>query len=756
MQELLVDPPAVESRHAPERVARRRADLVGLAVVAVIVAFAAQLPVLKTHLFYYYDDTSSVIIPGWRLIGEQLLQGRLPMLDVDAWLGGNFAGEAQFGLFNPLTMANAVLVALLPDLAVAAILIKTEFLVLLATGVYLLAREYGAGRSAAAVAAVALPFSGYTLFWDAHAWVTNLIAFGLTVHTWWTLRRYARGRLHPVVPLVVAVLTTTAGSPYAVLGVMVVVTAVLVERLANRQRREAIGVAVIGLVAGLAAAVVFLPLLGVQSIGTRQAGGVFNTGQLVPALGQLLNLSAPTYVPRIYTFNPASTDASTPIAYLAWFVAPLLPWFAWSALKGFRRWAGILVVGVAYFALTLAPSHLWMFRWPARLIEYLFLAVILVVALLLTAGLRTDNARRRGAVTAGLIFLSTYLVWADRPDQTRRAVEAALVVGVLVLAVLLAARHRTRLVTPTLIAGTLAVLVLQLNWFPRNRDITAWQFPHNVAQLRADFADRSDGNTFIVANSVKMSNADKQPDKAWREVLFGNVSHVAGMASLNGYTGMGNRQFVEALCMEYEGSVCDKAYQRVFAVDPATGVPLADLLRLRTVTLFNAQIPGTLKPTPELLRDQPYAFDLKLAPPGWETADRGTYATVIRRTGALPHPEGRVSWTSPGLTVTADRAEPEAEEIRYTGGGRVIVAALAWPGWHASVDGRNLPVDRGPAGLIQVDLPSRATEGTLKLWFVPAGLRTGVELLAVGVLIGAAYCTYHTVYARRRRAMSAG
>jgi hypothetical protein len=122
----------------------------------------------------------------------------------------------------------------------------------------------------------------------------------------------------------------------------------------------------------------------------------------------------------------------------------------------------------------------------------------------------------------------------------------------------------------------------------------------------------------------------------------------------------------------------------------------------------------------------------------------------------LPHPEGRVSWTSPGLTVTADRAEPEAEEIRYTGGGRVIVAALAWPGWHASVDGRNLPVDRGPAGLIQVDLPSRATEGTLKLWFVPAGLRTGVELLAVGVLIGAAYCTYHTVYARRRRAMSAG
>ncbi|MDG6100853.1 hypothetical protein PQF33_01900 [Dactylosporangium aurantiacum] len=743
MQELLVDQPVAESRPAPERAARRRADLLGLGVVA----FAAQLPVLKTHLFYYYDDTSSVIIPGWRLIGEQLLQGRLPLLDVDTWLGGNFAGEAQFGLFNPLTMANAVLVALLPDLAVAAILIKTEFLVLLAAGVYLLAREYGAGRNAAAVAAIALPFSGYTLFWDAQAWITNLIAFTLTTHTWWTLRRYARGRLHPVVPLVVAGLTTTSGSPYSVLGVVVVVAAVIIERLVNRQLRAAVGVAVIGLAAGLMAAVVFLPLLGMQPVGTRQAGGVFNTGQLVPSLGHLLNLSAPTYVPRLYTFGPATT----PITYLAWFVVPLLPWFAWSALRDGRARAGIFAVGLAYLALTLAPSNLWMFRWPARLIEYLFLAVILAVALLLSAGLRTDHAVRRGLGSAGLILLSTYLVWADRPDQARRAAEAALVVGVLVLAVVLAARHRARLVTPALVAGTLMMLVLQLNWFPRNRDITPWQFPHDVAQLRADFADRSDGNTLIVANSFsKIPNADKQPDRAWREVLFGNVSHVAGMDALNAYTGMGNRQFGAALCMEYEGSVCDEAYQRVFATDPATGVPLADLLRLRTVTLLNAQVPGTLKPTPELLRDQPYAFDLRQAPPGWQTADRGTYATVIRRTAELPHPDGRVSWTAPGLTVTADQAGPSTEEIRYRGGGRVIVAALAWPGWHASVDGHYLPVDRGPAGLIQVDLPERA-EGTLKLWFVPAGLRTGVELLAVGVLIGAGYCTYHTVRVRRRR-----
>jgi hypothetical protein len=34
---------------------------------------------------------------------------------------------------------------------------------------------------------------------------------------------------------------------------------------------------------------------------------------------------------------------------------------------------------------------------------------------------------------------------------------------------------------------------------------------------------------------------------------------------------------------------------------------------------------------------------------------------------------------------------------------------------------------------------------------MPAGLRLGVQILAVGALIGASYCTLHTTQTRRRR-----
>jgi hypothetical protein len=721
-------------RSVAGRVRRRRGDLAILAVVMAIVAVAAQLPVIRTHIFYYWDDSAAVFMPSWRLIGEQLLQGVPPFLNVDVWMGGNFAGEAQLGVFNPVMMANAVMTALLPDLALAAVIVKTEFLVFLAAGIYLLAREYGARPAAAAVVAVALPFSGYTLFWDAASWAASLIAFSFLPHVWWTMRRFARGRLHPVVPLAAGALTMTVGSPYGALGVIVVLFVVAVERLVQGDRRSILRLAIVGLAAGLTGAVTFLPLLGMQAVSWRAQGAVYNGTQLVPGLGQLLNLSAPSYVPPIATFRPQTT----PMAYLSWFVVPLLPWFAWSTLARIRARVGILVFGGVYLLLALGPSNLWLFRWPARLIEYVYLAVSLLVALLLTAGLRTDRSLRRGLVSAGLIAVETYLTWANRPDTGRRAVEAAAVVAIGVALVLLANRYRSRLVAPTLIAGTIGVLAMQLHWFPANLDVTPWRFPHNVAKLRADFADRTDGNTLTVADPYLLPPGSAQPNGAWREILFGNLNQVAGMPSLNSYTGMGNQKFGDALCMVYHGGVCPEAYERIFAVDPRTGRPLADLLRLRSVVVVNGYLQGN--------------SSVNAPPPGWEISRRTDLTTTLRRGDSLPYPDGRVSWAEPSVTVTADHASGSlAERVRYTGGGTLMVAALAWPGWHATVDGKAVPVQQGPAGLIQVDLPQSNAESTVRLWFWPSGLRQGAELLTLGVLIGVGYCVVYSVQRRRRR-----
>jgi hypothetical protein len=715
------------------RLRRRRADLLVLAGLAAIVTLIAQVPVLHTHTFYYWDDSASVFLPTWHVIGDQLRAGHFPLLDVDMWMGGNWAGEAQLGIFNPLLLANALMVSLLPDMAVAAILIKTEFLVILAAGVYLVAREYGSARGPAVVVATALPFSGYTLYWDAQNWAASLIAFAFLPHVWWTARRFARGRLHPVVPLVVGILAMTSGSPYAALGVVIVLVGVAVERLVLRDVRSVARLAVVGLAVGLTGAVVFLPLLGVRSVGWRTQGDVVNDFKLVTGLDPLLNLSVPAYVPNVASFGPPST----PITYLAWFVAPLLPWYRWSALRRWRPRAGVLVLGGTYLLLLLGPSNLWLFRWPARLIEYVYLPVCVLVAVLLSAGLRTDHPVRRAVLSAVLIAVGTYVAWATFPVRWRIELEATLLEAALVALVLLAHRYRRRLVVPGLVLGTVAVLAVQVHWFPGNTSVTPWHFPHNVAALRADFAERTDGNTLTVLTPDVLFKDDMRPDRVWRQVVFGNVNQLAGIPSLNSYTGMGNRAFADELCMNYHGGVCPEGYQKVFAVDPATSRPLADLLRLRTVVVANGYLPGRTSVTDP--------------PRGWAVSRRNAFLTEVRRMAPLPYPQGRVSYTDPSVGVTGDRVlGPRDEELTYTGCGRFVVAALAWPGWTATVDGRPVPVTAGPAGLIQLDLPQRTTPGTVRLSFTPAGLRPGLALYLAGLLLGLGYCVMATV--RRRRA----
>ena len=117
------------------------------------------------------------------------------------------------------------------DLMTMMFLIKLVFLAVLALGTYFLCVEYGARRWAAAALAVALPFGGFTLFWDAGSWASGLIAFAYTPWVWFVLRKVLRGTANPFWGFVLGALAVTQGNPYGVLALVVVGLALVVEGL---------------------------------------------------------------------------------------------------------------------------------------------------------------------------------------------------------------------------------------------------------------------------------------------------------------------------------------------------------------------------------------------------------------------------------------------------------------------------------------------------------------------------------------------
>lgn len=723
-------------------------------VVVVVVAVLAQLPLINNHIFYYWDDSAAAFLPDWYHIGTLLRAGHWPVLAPDMWAGGNFAAEAMLGLFNPVSLANDILVSLLPDLALAAAVVKTEFLVLLAIGIYLLAREYGATRTASVVVATALPFAGYTLYFDASAWVGGLIGFAWVPLFWWSAHRFSTRGCNPIGPLVFGYLGMSVGSPYGALGIMIVLLAVGAELALQRRWRRFGQLVAVAVVIGMSTLVVYLPLVGSSAVTWRTDGGVFNDGTFVPHLSDLLASAAPTFQPLFVTFG--TTVTTFPCAYLAWFVVPLLPWVSWSALwRRIARWPSVAIFGLVYLLCWIGPSNLWLFRWPARLTEYLYLPIGVLVALALTDGPRTSMPARRALASAILVAAGTYLSVVSAPAHVRAHILALVLVVGLLVATALAWRRGPTAAGGVLVLGTALVLAVQVSVYPANDNITPWRFPHNVALMKADYGTRYAGNTLQIADAHALAEVTPLiPAGAWRDVLLGSGIHVAGVPALNAYTGVGDVAFSDALCMNYYGGTCADAYARLWRTAPGTTTTLADVLRLNTVVLLTGYHDGG--PLVGGHDDQHVDSHVDraaapvVAPAGWSVVRRTAVTTVLRRDQPLPWPAGRLSWAGQGVTVASDIVSGTTDErVTYRGQGRVVFAALAWPGWRATVDGAPVLVKQGPAGLIEVELPpSTPATHMLELSFTPPGFSFGLPLAGLGALLGLSYAG--VTMARRR------
>jgi hypothetical protein len=710
--------------------------MVALAAVCLVVAALAALPLLRNRIFYFWDDSAAAFLPGWRVIGEGLLSGDRRVLDPDLWMGGNLAAEAQLGLWNPVSLLNYLLVALLPDLAVAAAMVKMEFLVILAAGTFLLAREYGVRRPIAVAVAVAVPFAGFTLWFEASSWAAGLMAFAWVPHVWWSARRMTRGRLPPVVPFTLGFLAMTTGSPYGALGVVVVLGALGLESLLSRRHRGVVHLVVTGLCIGASALVVFLPLLLSSDVTWRQNQRIANDGFLVPGLGDVLNLSSPAFLPHFTNFSGSSF--SVPITYLAWFVVPLVPWVRWRSLaQRARDITGLFVVGGTYLVLALGPSNMWMFRWPARLVEYLYLPVMILVGLLLSAGLRADRSGLRSSLTVALVVLGGYLAWAADPDRLRRQLVTGVLVLALTAAAVAASRRSLSALAAVLVAGTAATLTIQLTFFPANYNVASWNFPHAVQQLEG-LGTRYSGTTFLVADQSLLQD-EMSPDQAWQDLLLGSMWAVGEVESVNSYTGLGFTKLTDTICLNYVGASCRAAYGRLWEpAGPDTPVPLADALRVDTVVVQKELFPGGLDPVPD----------------GWSLDATDDRVLVLTRDSSIVLP-GRLGWTSTGVTaIVGTTSSDTVERLQVSTspeGGTVTFARLAWPGYVATIDGRDVATRVGDAGLLTIDLPPGLDAAVLDVSFTPPGWRAGALALLAAVMVSVIHSVADARDRRRSR-----
>jgi hypothetical protein len=720
----------------------RRARLSWAAVTALTVLLGYLLVHVRNSGFFLQDDSESGAIPNWLYIGDRLHHGGIPILTPDAWMAGNWTVEGQNSLWNPIQLAIYYVAPLVDRLDLLAAGVKGAFAVILALGVYRVALAYGARPAWAAVVGAAMPFSGWVLYYDSATWVTSLFGLAWATQAWASGIRYARGRSGPIPMFVFAYLALSIGYVHSAIGLALICLCVLVgEGVRAQSWVPAAKVAAVAIAAALCGVVTFLPGYLTSSVTWRVIGTaeVLNDNMFTAPWSESLNAALPTVLPAIQGFSGTQVQHA-PVSYIAWFILPVLAFVDWGRARLLaRELIGPLMLLVVMLIVTAGPSHLGPIRWPARMMPYLALTVLVLTGVLVSRVVSLSGWRRKTAILAVLAVVSVLRAASASPLGIGEfAIWAVVLLAVCAVVIAVGRRFGLTSAAGTVLVSILAVLWVQVGLFHENPGVSQWHMPVSRSEAKANFPDYP-GVTLQLGQRAPITSR-AQADASWRSLVIGNYARTLGLSYVNAYTAVGHQKFSNLLCIRWEGGTCQKAEKHLFAVEPTTGLTYADLMGLDRVVLTKYSLPRA----PE-----------QGAPAGWHfVLNADALSWVLERNTPRPPQPGRVV-TSAGVTVTeAAPSSDTAESMTVTsqGGGLVVFSRLKWPGYTATLDGQEVPVDSVKGVFVSVRVPAGTQSARLALSYRPPGTTLGLLLAGGGVALMTALLILELILWRRRRA----
>jgi hypothetical protein len=696
---------------------------------------AALVPVIFNHRFYFYDDTQIGAYPIWREIGEMLRSGQWPLFSAEGWQAGNYAAEGQWGIFSPVTLGIGLASTYFSDALIFSTLVKVALLATASVGIYLVSRSLGAIRSWAFVAGVASTLAGFTVYLDSPSWVTGLMVWAFLPFVWWSLRRMCYQHKSPLPVLVSGYLLVTVGYVHGTIMMVLLFVAVIVELLVRRDWKSLVKTVSSGALLGLVALAVYLPgVLTLRSTARTQV--VANTNFLTVDLTGLAGSALPSNLPQVasWWWGPF---APAPLTYIAWF----LPLFALVNFRQLRRLtpgiASVPVFLLLSLMLTLAPSDLGPLRTPVRLMPYVCLAAIVLLCVALSLARVSPVSRTRWLSTAAVFIGSVYLGWTGKPELWTVSARMVLIMAVgFALTVLALHKIRTRskadgVVAAVLVATSLALAFPQHYYFP-NPPVQDFGLPSDTSKYSTQLAG-SKGQAVVVGTPSALDTS------IWAETLVGNMWYLNPGSVHNLYSPIQNAAYSKDLCIGSRGETCKELSTKLFEIDPTSGKPIADLLRVDTV---------------QIVRDagDPSGAELaKAAPPsGWSVASR-TPNTVMWTRDVPLGSVGAPVFASQGTEVepvsnSSTQVTFKVNEVPASGGS-VTLGRIAWPGYTA--DGATIG-DPLRGYLLTVNVAPDMAGKTVTVTFQPPGWNVEIASLAAALLLGAAWTLVHALRGRRR------
>ncbi|WP_280458188.1 hypothetical protein [Nocardia carnea] len=693
-----------------------------MTTLGVLAGYAAVLLANPRH--FYTDDTEAQYVPLWLDVGRRLREGNFPGIAPEQWMAGNFLVEGQASVFNPPQLLVALLAPSFDNLVVLATLVKLAYSIVLALGVFRVCLAYRAHPAWAAVAGVAFCFSGWLLFLDQASWVLGLAGTAWLTHAWASGVNYARGRGGPIPVFVFLFFAITLGYVWpGVESALMIVAVAAGEWVYQRRPWPSVRLLLAAGCAGAAGLMTYLPPLLSADVTWRTADeAIHNDGFMTVPWSESLNASLPSTLPSFNSWF--GLIQPMPIVYIAWFLLPALAFIDWKAAgHTLRESAGAVIFAGIALMWTAGPAAFGPLRWPARVLPMLALALLVLCCVLLSRHATLTNWRTRGGV-AGLLVLILLVRSVSAAPSNRiwtHIGAAAVVVALGIVVGLVFAKWGRTAACAALLATIAPIAYYQVDSsYPHPM---SWNLPASRSAAQALFPD-FDGTTLQLGNSSIFPGDAKDLTGVYSSLVVGLYAADLGLDYVNGYTPIGHRAFSERTCMRWEGSTCPEAFDKIFAPEPVTGEPLVDLMKVDRITLMRLVYPDA--------RDNP-------PPPGWHWVDyppNDKWIWVLERdTGPVSTAEGRIAHTDGVDAVSVSETENTSTvRVSSAHGGRITFARLAWPGYRATIDGREHDYVALDDIFVSVEIPAGTENAELEITWRPPGMPLGIATFVLGLI----------------------
>lgn len=519
----------------------------------------------------WIDDFQIQYLPVMQEIGEALSSGEWPVLSIHSWYGGNIAGEYQYGLFSVFALAQNFLIWNIDaNLNVKATFLVGVHLLILATGIYKLARQRKLSTEWALFAAISGALSSWLLYWG-RSWFPALASFAWLPWVWWALESFDRGARKRVSRIFLAglfiYLVISAGWPYTVIMIALLSALLALRAWRDTERQRSFGAIILAWLIGLGlSSPAILAFLEHYYIGTRHTLGAFGgegSAWTVP-FGALINLVTPfIYISWNHFLGKSSyhgIEMFTGLAPVALVITGLLVSARglWRKLRWDFALLGIGLVLVC--APTIEP-----FRWPFRWLPIVHLVFALIAAgigeSLSVAQLKIGmagykdrfSAKQNPGVIALLMVLITfvYAMLAGINFNSNIMLELFLLTAIWVI-VSAAISYRPG---GYAIAAMLAFILFQVAVFSNATHnkieiLGGWKFNESIRDTGP--LDR-DTLYFSIYDFLGVYNPTMAVEGFGGIRRFGNTWTYAGLHGVNGYSPIGHAALNDLFGMRWAG-----------------------------------------------------------------------------------------------------------------------------------------------------------------------------------------------------------